>query len=211
MGDFAVHTAIEALGGGRYRTCLCPDWEIWGPMGGYAAAIVMRAVGAEATHERPASFFCHFLSGMKFDELELRVVAMRRGRSAESLRVLVTQHDREVMDATVCLVADVDGLEHEVTMSPASVPGWKRAARTSRWASRPLNWPSDSSSANALRIGTSARSSSSSESATAPKPAHEISDSRPASICGAVAAGPNERLCSRSRRVSANPPAMTDP
>ncbi len=118
MGDFAVDTAIDALGDGRYRASLCPDWEIWGPMGGYAAAIVMRAVGAEATHARPASFFCHFLSGMKFDELDLRVVAMRRGRSAESLRVLVTQHDREVMDATVCLVADVDGLEHEVTTSP---------------------------------------------------------------------------------------------
>jgi acyl-CoA thioesterase-2 len=122
MGDFAVDTAIERLGDGCYRATLCSDWEIWGPMGGYASAIVMRAAGAEASLPRPSSYFCHFLSGTQFGPIDLRVTVMRRGRSAESLRAHVTQADREVMDATISVVRDGDGLEHEVTDGPI-VPG----------------------------------------------------------------------------------------
>jgi acyl-CoA thioesterase-2 len=79
----------------------------------------MRAVGAEASLPRPASFFCHYLRASRFDSIDIRVTPIRRGRSAESLRVHVTQADREVMDATVCIVAEGEGLEHEVTSCPA--------------------------------------------------------------------------------------------
>jgi acyl-CoA thioesterase-2 len=122
MGDFADDTAIERLGEGRYRAELSRDWEIWGPMGGYVAAIAMRAAGAEATHRRPVSFYCHFLGPTKFDEIELRVETLRSGRAVESIRVHVTQAEREVMDATVCIVADNDGLEHEVFSCPQVPP-----------------------------------------------------------------------------------------
>jgi acyl-CoA thioesterase len=118
MADFAIDTAIEPLGDRRYRAKVSSDWEIWGPMGGYVAAIAMRAAGAEATHPRPVSFFCHFLGATRFDEIELRVESMRRGRSVESLRVHVSQGDRDVVDATVCVVAENEGLEHEVSNSP---------------------------------------------------------------------------------------------
>lgn len=123
MGDFAVDTAIESLGDGCYRASLSTDWQIWGPMGGYVAAIAMRAIGAEASLPRPASFFCHFLSGMRFEPIELHVTSLRRGRSAESLRVSVRQGEREVLDATACVVAEsnADGLEHEVS-TPPGVP-----------------------------------------------------------------------------------------
>jgi acyl-CoA thioesterase-2 len=128
MGDFADDTAIEPLGNGRYRAELSRDWEIWGPMGGYVAAIAMRAAGAEATHRRPVSFYCHFLGPTTFDQIELHVGTLRRGRAVESLRVHVTQADREVMDATVCVVTDNDGLEHEVSACPpVPPPGQLRA------------------------------------------------------------------------------------
>jgi hypothetical protein len=47
MGDFERDTRVEG-GGGRYRATLSEDWRIWGPNGGYLAAIALRAVGREA-------------------------------------------------------------------------------------------------------------------------------------------------------------------
>jgi acyl-CoA thioesterase II len=118
LGDLAKDTAVEAIDERTYRAELSTDWAIWGPMGGYVAAIAMRAAGAEATLPRPASFYCHFLGPTQFDPIELRVTVLRRGRSAESLRVVVGQGDRDVLDATVWFVADNEGLEHEVTSPP---------------------------------------------------------------------------------------------
>jgi acyl-CoA thioesterase II len=119
VGDLGDDTALEALGDGRYLGRLSREWEIWGPMGGYAASFALRAAGEEASFARPASFFCHYLSVGRFDEpLELAVTALRRGRAAESLRVEATQGDRRVLEATVLAVADVDGLEHHEIHAP---------------------------------------------------------------------------------------------
>ena len=60
MGDLGQDTAVESLGGGRYRAPVSPQYEIWGPMGGYIASLALRAAGAEARLHRPASFFCHY-------------------------------------------------------------------------------------------------------------------------------------------------------
>ena len=118
MGDFAEDTAVVALGGGRYGAAVNADWEIWGPMGGYVAAIAARAAGAEAVHPRPVSFFCHFLGVARFEAIDLAVDVVRRGRSAETLRVTITQGGRPIMDATVAIAADNDGLEHEFGACP---------------------------------------------------------------------------------------------
>lgn len=141
MGDLAVDTAIEPLGDGRYRASVSSDWEIWGPMGGAVCAIVTRAAGAEASLPRPASFFCHYLRAARFGEIDLQVTAMRRGRSAESLRVVATQGDREVMDATICVVSENEGLEHEVTAAP-SVPPPEELESISEFLERPGAPPS---------------------------------------------------------------------
>ena len=69
MGDFAVDTAIEG-DAGHYRATLSRDWEIWGPNGGYVAAIALRAAGAESRFARPASFSAQFLSSARFEEVE---------------------------------------------------------------------------------------------------------------------------------------------
>ena len=122
MGDLAVDTAVEALGDGRYSARLSRDWEIWGPMGGYVAAVALRAAGAESTFPKPASFFCHYLGVAAFDVVDLTVTRIRTGRTAESLRVSMTQGDRPILDATVSTVAGGEGLEHEITAPPV-VPG----------------------------------------------------------------------------------------
>ena len=52
MGDLAIDTAVEGSDG-RYRARLSRDWEIWGPNGGYLAAIALRRwTGREACQAR---------------------------------------------------------------------------------------------------------------------------------------------------------------
>ena len=60
MGDFAKDTEPQGAQG-RYSAELSRDWEIWGPNGGYLAAIALRAAGCEAAIARPASFAAHYL------------------------------------------------------------------------------------------------------------------------------------------------------
>jgi acyl-CoA thioesterase-2 len=122
MGDLAADTAVEACGEGRYSAALSPDWEIWGPMGGYVAAIALRAAGDTSSFARPASFFCHYLGVATFDRIDLQVTMLRAGRSAMSQRVTVTQGDRAILEATIWSADAADGLEHEEYSAPR-VPG----------------------------------------------------------------------------------------
>ena len=65
--DLEHATRVEG-DSGSYHARLSEDWEIWGPNGGYLAAIALRAAGdVVAEIERPASFYCHFLSSPAFD------------------------------------------------------------------------------------------------------------------------------------------------
>ncbi len=109
-------------GEGRYTADVHQDWEIWGPCGGYVAAIALRAAGAESGLTRPASFFCHYLSVAAFEPVDLSVTTLRSGRTVHSQRVEMTQQGRPVLDAMVWSVGDVAGLEHE-DMDPPDVPG----------------------------------------------------------------------------------------
>ena len=121
VGDLSADTRIEQCGPGRYSATLSRDWEIWGPMGGYVAALAMRSAGASSPFQRPASFFCHYLGVAAFDRVELRVTTLRAARSALSQRVSVTQGDRAILEATVWSVDENDGLEHD-EYSPPDVP-----------------------------------------------------------------------------------------
>lgn len=122
MGDLRADTEVESLGGGRYRATISPAWEIWGPMGGYVAAIALRAIGAESPHARPAAFSCHYLSVAGFAPVDIQVETRKVGRTVASLRVEVTQDDRPILDGTAWTVGDVEGLEHDETSAP-DVPG----------------------------------------------------------------------------------------
>ena len=126
MGDLAADTAVRATGDGddgRYEATLSKDWEIWGPMGGYVAACALRAVGAGAAPgQRPATFSCHYLSVARFGTVDLQVTTRKRGRTASSQRVEVTQEGKPILDATAWVVGENEGLEHDET-EPPDVPG----------------------------------------------------------------------------------------
>jgi acyl-CoA thioesterase superfamily protein len=118
MGDLGEDTAVENLGGGRYRATLSQDWEIWGPMGGYVAACALRAAGDASNKPFPASFSCHYLGVARFGPIDIEVEARREGRGATSQRVEVTQSGRAVLDAMVWSTSEVPGLEHDETVAP---------------------------------------------------------------------------------------------
>ncbi|HVM94760.1 MAG TPA: thioesterase family protein [Candidatus Acidoferrales bacterium] len=117
MGDFAADTAVHGADG-RYQARLSRDWEIWGPNGGYVAAIALRAAGAATALPRPASFSGHFLNVAEFDVVDLHVTKLRSAKRAESLRVSMTQKERPVFEAIVWAVGDADGLVHDDAVMP---------------------------------------------------------------------------------------------
>jgi acyl-CoA thioesterase II len=118
MGDFAAETAVEARDG-RWRATLSRDWEIWGPNGGYVAAIALRAAGAATALRRPASFAGHFLSVAEFDAVDLEVTTLRAAKRAASLRVSMSQKGRPIFEAIVWVVGEGEGLQHDDAVMPA--------------------------------------------------------------------------------------------
>lgn len=114
-GDLATDTAVRTVDAatGRYEADVSQAWEIWGPMGGYVAAIALRAAGAASPFARPASFSCHYLGVAAFAPVEIAVTALRAGRQAASHRVSITQGDRSIMEALVWSIAETEGLVHD--------------------------------------------------------------------------------------------------
>jgi acyl-CoA thioesterase-2 len=122
MADFAADTRLEG-GGGRYRVALSPDWEVWGPLGGYVAAIALRAMGAECPGMRPASVSCQFLAAAAFTETDVEVVTLRAGKRSRALHVRMMQEGRAVHAATGWVVdAQMLGLEHDHAAMPDVPP-----------------------------------------------------------------------------------------
>jgi acyl-CoA thioesterase len=99
---FVSATAVEALGDGRFRCDVSPDWNApAGPNGGYVAAIVVRAMAdAVAAPERaPRSLTCHFLRPPQPGPADVLVEVIRQGRTLTSCSARLVQGDR------VCVVA----------------------------------------------------------------------------------------------------------
>jgi len=118
LGDFELDTRV-AGGGGRYRAALSEDWRIWGPNGGYLAAIALRAVGCEAKIARPSSFHAHFLAVGRFADVELEVEPIRVGKRSESFRVRMLQDGKPLLEGMVRTASPGPGLEHDVAEFPA--------------------------------------------------------------------------------------------
>jgi len=127
MGSLARDTAL-AGGAGRYTAALSEDWRIWGPNGGYVAAVALRAAGAETRFRRPVSFHCHFLGVGAFGPADVRVAAMREARTADSLRVTLAQGERPFLEAHVWASDVRDGLAHDHAAAPdVPAPGALRS------------------------------------------------------------------------------------
>ena len=107
---------------GRYAAALSDDWEIWGPNGGYLAAIALRAAGKVAHIQRPVSLYCHFLSSPAFEAVQLEVNVLKRGRRAESFAVEMTQDGRPILHALVKTAADGPGYSHQHLEAPEVPP-----------------------------------------------------------------------------------------
>jgi acyl-CoA thioesterase len=119
----ALGVATELEGAkGAYSIELSDDWEIWGPSGGYLAALTLRAAGERAEIPRPVSYYCHFLSPPEFDRVELAVELVKRGSRSESVAVRMTQGGREVMFALVRTAADGPGYRHQEVGAPTVAP-----------------------------------------------------------------------------------------
>ena len=117
MGDLE-HDTTPSGSEGRYSIVISPDWKVWGPNGGYMAAIALRAAGMEARIERPASIACHFLAMAKFEPAEIEVETVQRGRRAESFHVMIRQGDRAILQAIVRAAVPADGVEHNYAPMP---------------------------------------------------------------------------------------------
>lgn len=125
MGDLAVDTAVEPAGEGRFTRTLSRDWEIWGPNGGYVAAVCLRAAGAACGLARPATLACHFLSVARFEPVDLDVQVLRSTKRTAAVRVHMSQDGAPVAEATVWAVTDdLDGYDW-TEPDPPDVPHWR--------------------------------------------------------------------------------------
>jgi acyl-CoA thioesterase len=121
LADSAVHFDGDAPAPGRAE--LSPSWAVWGPSGGYVAAIALRAAMARSRLPRPASFHCHFLAIGEFAPVALHVRSLGGGKRAESLRVEIVQDERTLLSASVWMVDEgLGGYEHDFGQAP-SIPG----------------------------------------------------------------------------------------
>ena len=119
----ALDQATELDGeNGSYSTDLSRVWEIWGPNGGYLAAIALRAAGMHAEIQKPASFYCHFLRSPDFDQVELEVSLLKQSRRSEALSVQMTQQGKPVLHALVRTALDAPGYEHQLAQMPNVAP-----------------------------------------------------------------------------------------
>ena len=121
MGNLDLDTTPSGADG-RYTIVISEDWRIWGPNGGYLAAIALRAAGLEATIKRPASIACHFLGVARYEPADIDVSVVHRGRSSESLHVVMTQDGKPILQAMVRTAAEKPGIAHDFARMPDVPP-----------------------------------------------------------------------------------------
>lgn len=126
MGDLTADAALTERDDGTYSADLSRDWEIWGPNGGYMAALALDAARRLSGRPRPANASIHFLSAASFDgPVTVTPTVQRATRVATSVRVAVTQGDRPVLEAMIWAVDDdLPGLEHAGPSTPAAAGAW---------------------------------------------------------------------------------------
>ena len=124
MASFMEATAVvRDRPGGRYRGLLDAEWFAWGPFGGYLAAIAMRAVGAESSLPRGATFSGVFLNAGGPGEVDVQVESLRQGKRAEALRVTIAQQGKQLFQALCWMVGDdLQGLSHDHAHMPPVLP-----------------------------------------------------------------------------------------
>lgn len=122
MGDLGQDTTVTATGtDGVYMTNIEPDWVVWGPNGGYVAALILRAAQQALGRARPVSINVHFLAGAAVGEAEIRTTVTRTTRFATAATIELHQGDRLCVTAMVWGADEMGGLEHHIP-EPPEVP-----------------------------------------------------------------------------------------
>jgi acyl-CoA thioesterase-2 len=125
MTGLDVATTVTSTGDGVFSAELSPDWEIWGPQGGYLAAVALRAAGAAMDRARPASINVHFVGAGASGPVDIAVETNRVTKVGTSVSMRITQQsdrgERVILTGSVWGVDDeLPGLEHQVTPTPIS-------------------------------------------------------------------------------------------
>ena len=108
---FARDTAVEPLGEGRYRARMDRSWWIVnGPNGGYVAAVLLRAVLAEAGDggRRPRTLHVQYLRPPAEGDVDVGVTVERAGRTVTNLTVRMFQEGRLLALGLASLAVDRD-------------------------------------------------------------------------------------------------------
>jgi acyl-CoA thioesterase len=117
---------------GRYRAILSPAWEGLNgiPVGGYLAAIALRAAGKACGLPRPVSFYCQFVQSPKLgSEVQLEVTTLRATKRTAALRVSLLQSSELMLEALIWASADdMTGYDFNASEPPT--------------ASKPEDWQS---------------------------------------------------------------------
>lgn len=122
---FDRDTAAEPLGGGRYRVRFDTAWwVVRGPNGGYLAALIARAIGAEVADAGRAlrSLSVHYLAAPQEGEAEVVVRIERAGRSLSTVSARVEQGGRTMALALAAVATDYPGTIAYEDAEPPRVP-----------------------------------------------------------------------------------------
>ncbi|HEY4332271.1 MAG TPA: thioesterase family protein [Ilumatobacteraceae bacterium] len=123
MGDLDIDTRLLATGPGSFAVELSADWEVWGPNGGYLAAIAMRAAGVTMARARPVSISAHFVGAGTSRATDVVVTISRATKVATSAMVTLSQDGRVLLTAAVWGADnDLAGLEHQTDGGVAGMP-----------------------------------------------------------------------------------------
>ncbi|HLF22905.1 MAG TPA: acyl-CoA thioesterase domain-containing protein, partial [Burkholderiales bacterium] len=118
MSAFSEATAVAKVGD-HYSAILDPEWFIWGPFGGYLAALAMRAMGMHSAHRRPATFSCQYLNVGEAGPVDIEVVTRKSGWRADCLSTRIMQGGKALVEAQSWIVADgMTGLNHDDARMP---------------------------------------------------------------------------------------------
>ncbi len=118
MQGLARATELAPLASDRFGAQLSPEWEIWGPNGGYLATLALRAAGRVAGIQHVASLHVHYLRSPRFEQVELTTHVVQAGKRAESIRVEMEQAGKPVLSALVRTALPGEGLVHEIATVP---------------------------------------------------------------------------------------------
>ena len=123
MTGLAAATAVTPVADGRFEADLSPEWEVWGPQGGYLASVALRAAGVASDRARPASINTHFVGAGASGPVTVTTTVNRATKVGTSVSVEVTQPsdrgERLLLTAIVWGVDDeLPGLEHQVDDTP---------------------------------------------------------------------------------------------